>query len=206
MKSVERTLIVLFAQIREQLEDRYVSAIAQVGGDAGELVASAFGYVARGVFAGRVKCPENGTDLSRLIACQAENLVRDEARRLRRHRGVRSVRASCSLDAVRDRDHRELADTASYAKWQGGHAVENQNRLERAAIRVLHRVFDLCNVSRRNRLVYTDIVLRGMRPVDVAMRRGLSRGNCDVIVNRINKLLKTYGRAVAKELLEEEQI
>ena len=201
MKSVERTLIVLFTQIREQLEDRYVAAIAQVGGDAGELVASAFGYVAGGVLAGRVQCPENGHDLSCLIASKAAKMVCDEARRLRRRRGVRSVRASRSLDAVRDQDHRQLVDMASWAKWRGGRADEDRELFGRAAIRVLYRVFDLCNVSRRNRLVYTDIVLRGMRPVDVAMRRGLSRGNCDVIVNRINTLLKKHGRAVMKELL-----
>lgn len=192
MERVERMLSELFAQIREGLEDHYVPAVAQVGGEVGELVASAFGYVANGVLSGRVKCPSNGQDLSRLIACKADNMVRDEARRLRRPHGIRSIRASRILDAVRDQDHRPLTDAASYAKWRVGHADEDRELIEQAAVRALYRVFDLCNVSRRNRLVYTDIVLRGIKPAEVSARRGLSRGNCDVIVNRINKLLKKH--------------
>lgn len=200
---VECSLSCLYSIVRADLEEKFRKDACNVGIAIEDLVGTAYTYVCAGVLTAKVKVPESGADLYRLISHKAALLVKDAARSSSCGRGRKSLRARQSLDDVLGDGNRTLMDYASYQRYMDVCREDEKVFCRQIAVQTLHKVFEKIGMTKVNRSIYLECVMEERPRELVAQKYGTTRNNTDAIVARVKRALAKYGPGIFAILCRE---
>lgn len=199
-KTVESILYSLYGIVHVGLEEKFYNVAGHAGIAVGDLIGNAYAYVCEGVLAGKVKPPESGADLYRLVSRKAGLLLKDAVRAANCEHGRRSVRAWQSLDEIPGEGDRPLTDYASYLRYEDTRREDEEAFRRRIAVQTLHMVFERIDMTQVNRNIYLECVIEERPREAVAEKYGTTRNNTDAIVARVKKALAKYGPGIFEAL------
>ncbi|MCQ2388596.1 MAG: hypothetical protein MJ138_02670 [Kiritimatiellae bacterium] len=198
--AIEQDLITLGNDAIRELEAKMAYACDRSGVSVADIVGDSYVYVVVGVLKGRVLLPKTVSDLCRLMAFKARQLLKDASRSRMADHGKRSVRARESLDEMVGDSERSVIEYASCENWLNGNRAEERAYQCMIGWKVLDRVFAMRKISSVNQRIYKAVVLHGMPREEVAAQYGTTRNNVDQIVSRVKKGLKEDGLGIYREL------